>query len=108
MTAKNALAFPDVFWKRVPLKKTPAIQESTHLCIIFIMWFFVFTKLQPQEVLFSPSPLIWVKEYDGLSYAGDSVGDSLCHGVVFVEWGCAGCGTRVRGIIFCLDHLLAV
>lgn len=38
----------------------------------FITWLFVFTKLQPQQVLFSPSPPVWVRECDGPSSAEDS------------------------------------
>ena len=42
----------------------------THLCIVFIMWFFVFTKLQPQEVLFLPHPWSGSKNMMGCSMRG--------------------------------------
>lgn len=79
--------------------------------IVCITWFFVFAKLQLKK--FSILPLIQVRECDGLSHGKDTAGNPICHGVVFVEWTCAGSyiagsGARVCGIIFHLCHLLAV
>lgn len=113
MTAKNALAFPDVLWKMVPLEKTPAIQESTHLYIVLLPGSLSSLNFSLNKYCFLLHPQSGSENVTGCPLQKIVLETpfvtrfSLWNRVVLAVKN-AHPGTRVCGIIFCLDHLLAV
>lgn len=82
VTAKNAPAFPEVLWKMVPLKEAWTVYDP--LTCVSLLVCFVFTKVQPQLVLFRPHPQSQSEDVTGYP-VGRTVLETPGRGVVFVK-----------------------